>query len=85
MGDKLIVAGRGFFSRVAGFFRGSRVFNKNRGFFRGYFFASFSSGVLISCYRVLPGGGAGGKDVLNETSAVLFISLQDKAKYYSYY
>ena len=68
--DKLIV-----------FFAGRGFLTKIAGFFAG-----FSSGVLISCYRVLPGGGgAGGKDVLNETSADLFISLQDKAKYYSYY
>ena len=41
--DKLIVAGRGFFSRVAGFVAGRGFLTKIAGFFAGFF-----SRVLIS-------------------------------------
>ena len=56
--DKLIVAGRGFFSRVAGFVAGRGFLTKIAGFFAGIFFAGFFSRVLISCYAVLARGGA---------------------------
>ena len=59
--DKLIVAGRGFFSRVAGFVAGRGFLTKIAGFFAGIFFAGFFSQVLISCYAVLARGG--GRDV----------------------
>ena len=55
--DKLIVAGRGFFSRVAGFVAGRGFLTKIAGFFAGIFFAGFFSQVLISCYAVLARGG----------------------------
>ena len=53
--DKLIVAGRGFFSRVAGFVAGRGFLTK----IAGIFFAGFFSRVLISCYAVLARGGGG--------------------------
>ena len=56
-GDKLIVAGRGFFSRVAGFVAGRGFLTKIAGFFAGIFFAGFFSRVLISCYPLLARGG----------------------------
>ena len=56
-GDKLIVAGHGFFSRVAGFVAGRAFLTKIAGFFAGIFFAGFFSRVLISCYAVLAWGG----------------------------
>ena len=56
--DKLIVAGRGFFSRVAGFVAGRGFLTKIAGFFAGIFFAGFFSRVLISYYSVLARGGA---------------------------
>ena len=55
--DKLIVAGRGFFSRVAGFVAGRGFLTKIAGFFAGIFFAGFFPRVLISCYAVLARGG----------------------------
>ena len=54
--DKLIVAGRGFFSRVAGFVAGRGFLTKIAGFFAGIFFAGFFSRVLISCYPLLARG-----------------------------
>ena len=62
MTSKLIVAGRGFFSRVAGFVAGlvaGRGFlTKIAGFLAGIYFAAFFSRVLNSCYAVLVRGGA---------------------------
>ena len=56
--DKLIVAGRVFFSRVAGFIAGRGFLTKIAFFFAGiFFFAGFFSQVLISCYAVLARGG----------------------------
>ena len=46
------VAGREFFSRVAGFVAGRGFLTKIAGFFAGFF-----SRVLISCYAVLARGG----------------------------
>ena len=51
------MAGRGFFSRVAGFVAGRGFLTKIAGFFAGIFFAGFFSRVLISCYAVLARGG----------------------------
>ena len=53
----MIVAGGGFFSRVAGFVAGRGFLTKIAGFFAGIFFAGFFSQVLISCYPLLARGG----------------------------